>query len=541
MIALALSPMASLSGATSDNLGLSPAMAISLNVNSLDFGDLTPGEVSDTFEVNLTNDGDDAIDVHCDVADNGEAALIPGVVIDNLPWGMFSTTLSSKESKSVNIHVQAPISLSPGKHGGDITFWASGSSGGIADKGDLVDWPTFQGNNHHTGVTSEEGPTSGISLRWSTFSSSTGMAGFDTAPIAANGTLYMISNKGSVIAYDAGTGSVRWERTNLVISTGMGFQLSTPAYNDGVLYAAVIMGSGKGVGVFALNAADGSTVWAIPELVGGYSQPNTPIIYDEGRIYLGYWFSSSAAGKYTCINATDGSIIWQRQCSSAASYYWAGAAIIGDYLVYGDEAGNVTAVNKLTGIASQEFSAGDMFDIPKGKIRSSMSYSTDSEMIFFTIQSGYCCAIGFDESTGRFDSSKKWAAPIGFSTSTPAVYGGKVYVGTGEFTAARGSNLLCLNEVDGAVQWNFTAEGGVQSSPVISIGHDDEDGKIYIYFTTNLQAGSVYCLDGGGSVMWRYAPTEDQQQYTLQGVVIYNGTVYFGNDAGYVFALGGEL
>jgi outer membrane protein assembly factor BamB len=507
-----------------------------LNSTGLYFGELAPGETSDVFSVGLTNEGDETIAIYCNVTDDGGAVFVPGVQIDDSGWYKFAATLESKDTEDMSIVLHVPNDLSSGRYTGNITFWAGVPTENVAPPSD---WSTFQGDNHHTGVTSEKAPISSTTLEWSAFSSSSGMAGFDVTPIVADNTLYTIDNKGTVIAYNASTGSILWQRSDLVLNSGMGFQLSTPTYNDGVLYVSLIMGSGKGVGVFALSASEGQTIWSIPQLVGGYSQPNTPLVYDEGRLYLGNWLSSSTPGMYFCINAATGTMMWQRECSSAASYYWAGAAVIGDYLVYGDEAGNLTSVNKQTGTTGQEISVSDIFGIPSGKIRSTVSYSDDSGLVLFTIQSGFCCAIGFDPSTGTFDAQNKWSASIGFSTSTPAIYGGKVYVGTGEFTPSRGSNILCLDENSGSVLWNFTADGGVQSSPVISTYYDDGDGEVYIYFTTNLLAGSVYCLNGDGSVMWKYTPQEEQQQYLLQGVAIYDGTVYFGNDAGYFFALGG--
>jgi outer membrane protein assembly factor BamB len=539
MLMFTISPMASLSQATSQPLGaneLAPEIAVSLNSTGIYFGTLTPGQVSDTFLVGVTNEGNAPVVVTCEVTDDGGAVFVPGLVIDGSSWSKFSTILSIQERESIHLSLEIPSGLPVGRYTGNITFWADVADDAVRGS---VDWPTFQGDNHHSGVTSEQGPISSSTLQWSVFSSSSGMAGLDGAPIIAEGRLFVINNKGSVEAYDADDGSILWRRTDLVINSGLGFQLSTPVYNDGVLYAALLMGTGKGVGVFALNATNGATMWSIGELVGGYAQPNTPLVYDDGRVYLGYWLSASIPGKYSCLNAADGSIIWQRTCTAAASYNRAGAAVVGEYLIFGDEAGNLTTVNKATGTTMQEISVKDAFNVPGGKIRSSVSYSNASGMAFFTIQSGYCCALGFDVGSGSFDTTKMWVTSIGFSTSTPAVHNGKVYVGTGEYAAAQGANLICLDEGDGSVLWNFTADGGVQSSPVISTHYDDGDGEVYVYFTTNLLAGSVYCLDDEGNQMWKYSPPEEKQQYILQGVAIYNGMIYFGNDAGYLFALGG--
>ena len=46
-------------------------------------------------------------------------------------------------------------------------------------------------------------------------------------------------------------------------------------------------------------------------------------------------------------------------------------------------------------------------------------------------ETGYCFKVGFNPDTGQFLDSG-WATSIGFSTSTPVVYNGRVYVGHGE-------------------------------------------------------------------------------------------------------------
>jgi len=402
-----------------------------------------------------------------------------------------------------------------------------------------MDWVTFQGDNFHTGVTTEQAAVSQPSLSWSAQATTTGMAGFDIAPIVADGTVFMIGQNGAVLAYGVDSGNVLWQRTDLVINKGMGFQLSTPAYHDGMLYVALIMGTKQGFGVFALDADDGHTAWSARFLEGWNVQPNTPISYDEGKLFLGCWFSNSTAGHYYCLNAADGSIEWDRVASSAKSYYGAGAAIIGDYLVFGEDSGNVISVNKHTGETVQELSAASTFGVSSSVIRASVTYSISTRMVFFTMQTGKCCAIGFDATTGTFDTSQKWVATIGtYSTSTPAVYDGKVYVGSGTFSAGE-NYLFCLDEATGAIQWQLSANGGVASSPVISTHNDDGDGEVYIYFTTNAAAGRVYCVDADGNEKWYYEAPTGQGNYILHGVAIYDGKVFFGNDSGYIFAVGG--
>ncbi|WP_245860022.1 PKD domain-containing protein, partial [Methanosarcina spelaei] len=83
--------------------------------------------------------------------------------------------------------------------------------------------------------------------------------------------------------------------------------------------------------------------------------------------------------------------------------------------------------------------------------------------------------------------------------------------------------------------------GVVQSSPAISTYYDDGDGEVYIYFTVNSATGGVYCLKDltnstSPELVWSYSD-KSKTAYTLQGVAISDGWIYFGTDKKYVFGL----
>nr|WP_230670159.1 PKD domain-containing protein [Methanosarcina barkeri] len=120
---------------------------------------------------------------------------------------------------------------------------------------------------------------------------------------------------------------------------------------------------------------------------------------------------------------------------------------------------------------------------------------------------------------------------MGFSTSTPVVYDGRVYVGHGEHGET--GSMFCLNDSDGTVIWETPISGGVKSSPVLSV----ENGDPYIYFTEAIVDGSIYCLNPDGTLAWHYNPPEDSA-YTLQGAALSDGKVYYGTDNGYLYCIG---
>jgi outer membrane protein assembly factor BamB len=129
--------------------------------------------------------------------------------------------------------------------------------------------------------------------------------------------------------------------------------------------------------------------------------------------------------------------MWERSSSNSHGYHWAGAVVIGDYLVYDDEGGNLISVDKLTGATIEDRNVTALLGIPISSIRSSVSHSAESDRVLLTVQDGYVCALGFNADDGTFDNGDKWAAKFSDrSTSTPAVCGGKIYVGSGAYMGA---------------------------------------------------------------------------------------------------------
>ena len=384
-------------------------------------------------------------------------------------------------------------------------------------------WEQFQKDSINSGLSSEPTPLANITKEWGYQVGSTGSAGIGVAPLATDDKVFALDAFGGVWAFNAKTGEQLW-KTDLSC-TGMQFQLATPAYYGGKLYVATNDGH-----VYALNATSGLISWEKQVFSSTLSQLNTPVKYAGGKVYVGSW--SSATGgirEYYCLDAADGTILWERESTSDGGYYWAGACIIGDYLLFGDDKGVVTCVHKDSKELVDEANLQNI-EPTAGQIRSSITYNESTGRICFT-EKGRCWAFNFNPDTGKL--TYQWHTQIGYSTSTPAIYVGRVYVGQGGF--GNEGKLYCLNETNGNEIWTFTPNGGVQSSPAISIQGD----KHYIYFTSNCENGTAYCLDENGQELWHFTNEQAGTSggYTLQGVAIYDGMVYFGNDGGYLYAL----
>jgi len=417
---------------------------------------------------------------------------------------------------------------------------------GMAPIASASDWGQFQKDNINSGYTTDIAPISDPELAWSKYTNSgTEMgSGIDVAPIVADGAVYVLDCKGILWSFDAITGAENWY-TNCVAGTGGGFEVSTPAYHDGIVYAAVSSGSeGQGAGrVCAVYAINGTIrEWDYYGL--DTFQLNTPITYADGKIYVG---NSKGATKdistYYCIDASNvTNEIWNRTTLYATGYYWAGAAIVGDYIIYGDDTANVTCLNKDTGAFVDYINVSEACGVtPVEEIRSSIVWNEATGRIYFTgkkpsPRSGHAYAVSFNAATGDIGNSCDWVTDIDYSTSTPVVYGDRVYVCMGGMYGGDGKVLKCLDEASGNILYTYDIPNGAsQASPAVSVA----DGHVYIYFTTNMDNGSAYCIEDTGSALverWEWNPPEDNQ-FILQGMAISDGMVYFGTDYGRVYAL----
>ncbi|MFZ2070778.1 MAG: PQQ-binding-like beta-propeller repeat protein [Halobacteriota archaeon] len=415
-----------------------------------------------------------------------------------------------------------------------------------------ADWPQFQKDEMNTGIANDKIP--GRSVSWSAYTHTDpwNMAGIDVVPIVANDNVYVLDVLGYIWSFNAITGAVNGNKCYNSLTGPPYFQLSTPAYGANKIFFGMSSGARKGH-MFAVSANNvASQVWE--KTINVSEQIITPITYDNGRIYFGTWngtMCDTYSGTYYCLDAANGNEIWNYTAGPNNGYYWAGACIAGDYILFGDDLGKITSLNKNTGalIDKENIRA---IDSNARSIRSSVACNATCGRVYFT--DGTVCgasltarlwAYDFNTATGAL--SYAWHTTLNtLSKSTPVVHNGRIYAGDGSFQA--NGRLYCVYESNGTIEWYYqtpdnggTGNPGIMASPVISVNGDN----LYIYFTTNCENGRLYCINETGNLCWYYEPSEPNPsgEYILQGVSVYNNTagdarVFFGNDRGMLYALG---
>lgn len=292
-----------------------------------------------------------------------------------------------------------------------------------------------------------------------------------------------------------------------------------------------------------------------PSIVSGITgQINTPITTDGTYLYFGTW-SGNSAQPYYQVKISDSS--YKTFTSGANGFYWAGAAVVGDYVYFGSDGG------KLYWRSVSDFDAtGSSMTLPSvngnaaGNVRSSIM--VDGTKIYFTSQYPSGSSFGnfycFDVSNGT--PTFAWGANIqatyngttysGNCTSTPVIAAsGKIYVGFySGFTAGGLMKITAPSSGTVGTASLITVSGEaftqpVQCTPVVySVKSGSRYTKDYFYFNTNSNGGAGYCFSvsvSGTDATQVWATTGDT--YALGGMAISNGYAVFGNDYNHLYVV----
>lgn len=228
------------------------------------------------------------------------------------------------------------------------------------------------------------------------------------------------------------------------------------------------------------------------------------------------------------------------------SYYWNGIAVEGNVAIVGSVEGVLQTINITTGALIEGYDAG-------AKIATSITYAGGKAYF------GTSANFGADGSLisvdvavdGNIAEGTALVCALGSQvTTTPVVSGGRVYVGTGDFSGGAGffvvdaaaMTSVYSAEIPGIDSWSGAdiAIAGVQSTPVLTTAYSDT----YVYFSINAKPGGITMLkDSAGQVTADvttiFTPEAADQNATLAEFVAgEDGTIYYTNDSGYLFAVG---
>jgi len=309
-----------------------------------------------------------------------------------------------------------------------------------------------------------------------------------SSPAVAYGKVYFLSTDGNFYALNAVTGALVWSKGGM----GGGWPWSSPAVHNGRVFVA----TGNGW-VHSLDAGTGAVIPPWPTFIGG--NPNGPIAVVNGKVYSGTHNFDATNPTLVALDELTGAIIWN----------------------YNHTAWNATEVGMINsnGVSVADGDGDGDLEVYFGIVTwnnppAPSPYPTGK-------------AIALDEATGvpvwmytfRPITAPSGGGP-GWSTSTPAVHAGKVFIGSDD------AYVYALDAGTGAWVWEFQTGDAVWSAPAVA------DGKVFVASLDHI----FYALDETtGNLIWKY----DTSASRMEGSpAVACGKVFVGNENGKVYAWG---
>jgi outer membrane protein assembly factor BamB len=340
-------------------------------------------------------------------------------------------------------------------------------------------WSQFRGNQQLTGVSLSNVPDS-LKLLW------TYEAGDSIESSAAiiGGTVYVGSQKGELVALNLENGAVYWKYT---IDSPIGE--SSPAYSNGVVYFGDLSGW-----FHAVNARDGKKIWAFKT---GSEIKSSPVVIGD-RVLIGSYDEN-----LYCLKTSDGSVSWKFKTNgpvhstpgiadglafiAGCDEVFRAIRISDGKEVFSVSSGSYTGASPALRLGSAFYGTFDNEVLSVNLKQHQIVWRYEHPQRKFPFYSS--AAVTADRVViGGRDKLVHGLTVAGkgvwtFATrarveSSPAISGGKVYVGSND------GKFYVLDLNTGDKLWEFTAGAPLSASPAIANGRiviGSQDGRLYCF------------------------------------------------------------
>lgn len=304
------------------------------------------------------------------------------------------------------------------------------------------------------------------------------------------------------------------------------------AYTDGVIIIPLSNGRLQGV-----SATEMKTLWVSGAIASGAQNIST-VTASGGMVFTGTANSldssyNAATGTFFGINAITGERVWANE-EANTGFYWSGACKVGNVLLYGNDAGVLTAVDPATGktVSALKLSSA---------IRSTVISNNAETETYVTTNDGTLHKISVAPNGSL--SELGTASFASKSTSTATLFQGNLFVGgcAADYTGT----LSVIDAATMQIKHSTSLPFEVKSAPLVAKA---ADGNTYAYFTCNGAEGTwpnytsgggawVYCLETNTATKL-FDATGSMANWCTKSIVMgADGTLYWTNDSGTLFAL----
>ena len=340
-------------------------------------------------------------------------------------------------------------------------------------------YPTLQYNAQRTGNVPGKGPVTS-NLLWQSPNETHGC--IQSGPVVHDGKVYVETwylgmggmdpgETDALFCLDEDTGEILWMNEDV-------YGASTAAIADGKLFVGAMNGN-----ITCVNGTDGGILWSkkIEENPSWYGVASSPLVFNE-RVYI-LSFSDGTLHTFSF----DGTELWNYSTGGEIFCYSSPSAY-GNKIFFAGNSGEhaLYCLDLNTREEVWNFTT-------KTEIRGLPTIWSEEGMVFFTtkyIPTKEYGIYAVNITTGE----KIWHKKHKSSWASPALSNGKLFIGG----SGADTTFYCYDAKKGSLIWeNVEMGGAIGSSPVVA------DGKVY--FGTSEVDGTVYALDANnGSIIWNY-------------------------------------
>jgi polyvinyl alcohol dehydrogenase (cytochrome) len=426
----------------------------------------------------------------------------------------------------------AALAAAPAGALADVAGCAPASAGG--------DWPVYGGTlDSHRAQSAEKAISpanvSKLALAWKVAMPDGGK--IQSVPTEADGCVFTGTDIGGIVAVNAATGKIVWQKA---LNSGSGSSafvgaglIGAPAISNGIVYIGLTASDGSYE--LALDEATGATIWkTLIDNGKGGGADSSPVPFDTGagpKILQGYQGDESGPNSnpgYVILDATTGAIDISRKMISGADY------------AAGDRGGSITTTPAIDPVRKLAFTGtGNPASEHRNPVTDSQiaidldpTHATYGDIVDKVQGDSESYPIPGDNDPPTCQHSIQWPASI-FSClqfDMDFLSSGNLY------TASNGHEYFAELQKSGVVHTIDTSVTPMKSVWTATLGppclgcnlsSTATDGKSVFVATTD---GNLFSLNGDtGGVNWA-APLTGT--YHFNGLSTANGVVYDLNDAG---------
>lgn len=434
---------------------------------------------------------------------------------------------------------------------------STSATGKVSPEKEYLSYSQFRGEALSQGIVDSKTPISKDSTteKWG-IKFGTGWSDVPGTPVIVGDYLYcLVAGQSKLYRVDANTGEI----LKSVSCPGRSQFFSTIAYFDGVIYVPRAASDNTGAVIIAYDEETMEQLW-ISEPIGGADsriQPLSAVTGYDGHIYVGVSDGGASIGAYVCFDTTDENPEktdevkapkWTYKPENMKSgYYWSAGAIVGDTIIFGGEATELV-IHSLT--EDKVYDTLVLEPDAASGIRSSVHYDAKTNRVFVALKSGNIYSVKLS-GDNTFDASSIIKTNIGNDiTSSPVVFGDRLYIGGGGISSGNGFTVMDSETLEIIYQID---EVVTQASPIVTTAYATKENgyevKMYVTGFGGIGSGGydptsscVYMItdrQGQTEPDYEIIATPSQLQYCTQSAAIgADGSIYFYNDGGTMYCFG---